>query len=381
MQLSGRFIEVALLAALCFFLPLYEAPKSIAWLAYVVMWFINRTRARDFGGRWDGWDSLFAAWLASGFVVAAFSGQHANEWHGAVDLVRYGSVLWLLKRSRFTENELRWLIGALLVSALVATAMATTQIWIGSKRRLELNSVGHVNHTAIYLAITLGLAASWLFSGRRSWLAGTVAVALLAAVFATASRGALGAALIALVVLGVAWWRRSRLPLAYVSLAIAAIAVLPLFSRAELFEKQKTLSAGGDLLNFRGRLWGLALDAWQRRPWFGIGMDNFALVTRGEQEPYRTLFPHGHSLFVNTLVERGVIGALPLVAVLLAWIIVLVRYRPAVGDTSQAWTLWGGATAAWVVTVVAGTVNTTLHHEHGILAALLFGLWLSGRRL
>ncbi|HEY5958987.1 MAG TPA: hypothetical protein VIV60_20650, partial [Polyangiaceae bacterium] len=79
--------------------------------------------------------------------------------------------------------------------------------------------------------------------------------------------------------------------------------------------------------------------------------------------------------------ERGVIGALPLAAVLLAWIIVLVRYRPAVGDTSQAWTLWGGATAAWVVTVVAGTVNTTLHHEHGILAALLFGLWLSGRRL
>jgi hypothetical protein len=31
------------------------------------------------------------------------------------------------------------------------------------------------------------------------------------------------------------------------------------------------------------------------------------------------------------------------------------------------------------VTIGVGLVNTTLHHEHGILAALLFGLWLSKR--
>jgi hypothetical protein len=32
---------------------------------------------------------------------------------------------------------------------------------------------------------------------------------------------------------------------------------------------------------------------------------------------------------------------------------------------------------AWLVAVGAGTVNTTLHDEHGILSALLLGLWLS----
>jgi len=39
--------------------------------------------------------------------------------------------------------------------------------------------------------------------------------------------------------------------------------------------------------------------------------------------------------------------------------------------------LWGSAAAAFMVTAAAGLVNTTLHHEHGILAALLLGLWLS----
>ena len=33
--------------------------------------------------------------------------------------------------------------------------------------------------------------------------------------------------------------------------------------------------------------------------------------------------------------------------------------------------------SGWIVTAGIGTVNTTLHHEHGLLAALLLGLWLS----
>ena len=62
----SRRLEIGALLALCFFLPLYEAPKNIFWALYVVVWIANRVRARDFGGRWDLWDSLIAAWIASG---------------------------------------------------------------------------------------------------------------------------------------------------------------------------------------------------------------------------------------------------------------------------------------------------------------------------
>jgi hypothetical protein len=110
MKLS-RKIEIGLLLALCFFLPLLEAPKNLAWCGYVLCWLANRVRARQFGGRWDFWDTLIAAWIASGFVVAAFAGLHGGEWRGMLDLVKYAGLLWLVKRAGYTPREIRLATG------------------------------------------------------------------------------------------------------------------------------------------------------------------------------------------------------------------------------------------------------------------------------
>src|SRR5260221_7611823 len=67
-QEMSRRLEIGALVVLCFFLPLYEAPKNIFCALYIVVWIVNRFRERDFGGRWDAWDGLIAAWIASGFV-------------------------------------------------------------------------------------------------------------------------------------------------------------------------------------------------------------------------------------------------------------------------------------------------------------------------
>ena len=40
-------VEFVLLALLCAFLPLLEAPKNVAWLAYVAAWVVNRARDRS----------------------------------------------------------------------------------------------------------------------------------------------------------------------------------------------------------------------------------------------------------------------------------------------------------------------------------------------
>jgi hypothetical protein len=67
---ASRRVEVGLLIAVCLFLPLYEAPKNIFWIAYALTWIANRARARDFGGPWDIWDTLIAIWIGSAFVIA-----------------------------------------------------------------------------------------------------------------------------------------------------------------------------------------------------------------------------------------------------------------------------------------------------------------------
>jgi O-antigen ligase len=373
----SRRLEIGLLLALCIFLPLYEAPKNLAWLAYALVWLANRVRGRDFGGRWDLWDTLILAWLASGFIVAPFAALHGSEWRAPFDIVRNAGVLWMVKRSRLTERETRALLAALVVSVLAGLAMAYAQLWSGATGRLELNSVGHVNHTAIYLAIMLGLCAAWLFVGRQRIVAGAGTLLLLVSLFVAASRSGVLAGLLTLAVLALAWWPRSRLPAALVAAVLVATGLLGVLGGAEVFEKHAESVQAGRALNFREQAWNLAASTWQHHPWFGVGMDNFALASRElETQQLRDLMPHAHNLYLNTLAERGMVGAAPLAAVLAVWGLWLFRRRPRVADAGQDWLLWGAAAAAWVVTVVVGTVNTTLHHEHGLLAALLLGLWL-----
>ena len=376
-----RRAEIGLLVALCVFLPLYEAPKNIVWLGYVAAWLVNRSLERDFGGRWDGWDTLIAAWMASGFVVAAFAALHGGEWRAAFDIVRYGAVLWLLKRSRLDEREIEPVFIALVASVVIGLAMAYAQLFGGKDdARLELNSVGHVNHTAIYLAIMLGVCVAWLFSGRHRLVLGAAGLLVLVSIFVAASRAGVIVGLLTLVVLSCFWWRRSRLPMAITVAVLVITATVHSLGGAEVFERHEANVHAGNTLAFRDRAWKLAFQTWKAHPLFGVGMDNFALVSRAQiGDRYASLFPHAHNLYLNTLAERGIVGAAPVALVMLAWPLALLRRRPQPSDGHTDWMLWGAAVGAWLVTAVAGLVNTTLHHEHALLAVLLLGLWL-GRR-
>src|SRR2546423_328714 len=383
----GRRVELGALLALAFFLPLYEAPKNIAWLVYVLAWVANRARARDFGGRWGGWDSLLAAWIASGFVVAAFAGLHASEWHGALDLLRYASLVALLRRAGYSAGERGAVFHALVASLVIGLALGHWRLWTGQHEFLELNSVGHVNHTAIYIAIMLGACGAWLFTG-GGIVAAAVEVLLLVSLTVSESRAGIAVALTMLLVLAAAWWPRSRRPLAAAAVLVIATVAVAWYGGAEFIQKHQANVRAHNVLSYRDGIWRAALVAWERYPVFGIGMDNFGLVKLARVKAWReeagktfdasryAEFPHGHSLYLNTLAERGVVGSAALAAVLLAWLASLMRYRPRAAASDDEWMFWGPATAASIVTTGIGLVNTTLHHEHGILAALFLGLWL-----
>lgn len=390
-------VETGLLLAFCVFLPLFEAPKNFAWLGYIGAWLLNRTRAHDFGGPWDLWDSLFAAWIVSGYLVAAFAGLKGSELGGAHELARYAVLGWMVTRGGYSGKEIRWVLGALVASTVAGLAYGYWRLWSGAGKSgaLQLHSVGHVNHTAIYLAIMFGVCASWLFARWRAWTMGRRAMALtvcalvLVSLIVTASRGAIGAGLLMVLVLAAAWWPRWRAPL-FASLAAATLVAAALVAfNAEVMRKQEDNVAAQNVLSYRDGIWRMAIAAWERYPWFGVGMDNYSLISHERVRSWRTEAgkdydaaryvpsPHAHNLFVNALAERGAVGFAALAAVLLAWLAALIRRRPRAREGDLAWLAWGGAASAWFVTVAVGMVNTTLHHEHGLLAALLLGLWLS----
>jgi O-antigen ligase len=393
---SLRRAEFWILAGLLFTLPLFEAPKNILWVLYVLVWLANRARTRDFGGRWDVWDTLIAAWIASAALSAAFAGLHHKEWNGALDLLRYGSVLWLLKRSRFDERELAVLFGALAIGAVGALAHGYWRLEVTVQRKfLELKSVGHVNHSAIYLAILLGAtvsaaAAYW----RRLGPSGRAGAAMLLALFATSlfvmkSRTAIGVALALIVLLGIAWWPRARMIAIATLLAAGAVVAVALIARVDVVKKHEDRAAEGNVLAYRTQIWNTARAAWQRFPLFGVGMDNYSAIEPEAVRQWRAeagkpfddktfvvKSGHAHSLYYNTLAERGTVGFAALAAVLLAWLWRLARRYPGRAGDDRAWALWGGALSGWFVSVFAGVGNTTLHSEHALLSVILLGLWL-----
>jgi O-antigen ligase len=391
-----KYAEQAALAGLAFFLPLYEAPKNVLWLAFVALWVVNRFRARDFGGRWDGWDTLIALWIASGFAAAAFAGIHGDEWRAAADILRYGVVLCILKRSRYGERTWQVLLAALFAGTVVALAWSYWNILVaGTTTLLTLNSVGHINHSAVYASILLGVAvialrAEWASSGWPLRALGLALVALLAiSVMWMQSRAAAGAAFVMAIVLLVVYTARWRGSFRGIAIAAALAVGVTLALKPQVLEKNTRMMQEGKFLNVRDGAWRVGLAGWREFPVFGVGMDNYGRIDaatvqawsarRGEAfDKGAYLFTsHGHSLYVNTLAERGLVGLGVLLAVLAAWAVALVRRLPEAGAAPLVWTFWGGAASAWIAAVLEGAVTTTLHHEHALLSMLLLGAWLS----
>jgi len=392
-------IEWGLLIGLAFVLPLFEAPKNILWLAFIGLWIANRWRSRDFGGRWDYWDTLIVLWIASGYASAAFAGIHDDEWSAAADIVRYASVLWVLKRSRYPDGTWVGMIAAIFAGTLVGLLWGYWTLYVTKTDLfLALNSVGHVNHSAIYLATVCGLGiasvqAGWKGGNALSRTAGLALFALLiVSLFWMQSRAAVGAAFIMVVALHTSYAARRRRRFGLVALATAgAVAALLLLSPL-IVEKNRRFIEYGDTLNGRGQIWRLGLAAWREFPLFGVGMGNYGRVDyerleswrarRGEALDRQSFHPaaHGHSLYINTLAERGLAGLGVLLAVLAAWAFALVRRIPDSTAPPLVWTLWGSAAGAWIITVAVGVLNTPLHHEEALLCMLLLGGWLSIRQ-
>jgi len=414
-----RPVELTLLLLLILFLPLREAPKNLFWVAFLVVWVVNRVRERDFGPPWSGWaswDGLCLAWIASSYLSAMFAGIHrgnGNEVLAVNDQVKYVSVLWCLMRGGYTRKESITLLVALVASCVIAEIEA---LWfwrvVHKLRALELKSVGAVNHSAIYMTICLGIdavlaLAYWreLSNSRRALLVGA-GVLLLAGLFLTGSRAAAVIAVLLLCVLATIASQVLRLGRAPWAGALLVIAVALALGGTSALQRQIQNSAVDNVLSQRDLIWNRGLTGWRATPWFGVGPDNYSQITERDLRTELALegkrydprdfepAPHAHNLYVNTLVERGVVGLAALLAVLGVWGVQLWRHRPraalpvadrsatpAIADPRQGaapadLVLWGASFSGWVVTVGIGMANTTLHHEHALLALITLGLWL-----
>lgn len=398
-QLEARLQQamLAFLALFFFTLPLVEAPKNLAAVLFLAAWSACAAVTRDLGGRWNRYDTAFATVLASALIsgLAGYAGDLGGVFRVLV-------MAWVLSRSSLGERDFWPLAFAASAGLLIGIPPATWHLLNGTRQFFELNSVGQVNQSALYLAILAAAVFGWWLQlacagqrGRaRTWFALT-AIVFWGALLLSASRAAILAAGVAvlLAVVAIAWtWRHPAVRKLLVR-AGAAVAVLVVLVAAvtawspTLSDRKLTPERIGSTSSMHNRMqhWRIAYEGWKQRPWIGWGPDAFQRLTvddvcawraaRGETCDRELYVPtkHAHSLYMATLSERGLLGAFALLVLFATWTWSLVRSATTAANSKY----WVASLAGLCVVFIGGVFNTTLRVEHGSLALAYFGLWIA----
>jgi O-antigen ligase len=395
-----------ILALLILSLPSLEAPKNFFLVGYLVTRVISEVLEWKKGRiKWTPWDSLFFTIILTAFLSTLFAGMpHLEEWKGYMVLLTAILPGWLLSRTQYSRENYQGLFKLIVLGALPPLLWGLYQYFIlHTKQSLELHSVGHANHSAIYLVMIFGATLGWFLSclysdkfkmkSSRFYL---VALGILSLIFFMSliigqSRGAYGVGIF-LGLLIIYFACKSKTIKLSGSIIIILIVLLSIIFKTGVIEKQISNKEANNVLSYRDKVWNVSLEASRFSPMLGIGLSNWHFITidqikkivegRGEKfDANNYYFPgHSHNLYLSALVERGILGLMITLIFMLLWFRHLIKTYYWAAKSQESIRLWSGSLSAWVATFGIGFVNTTFHHEHAILACLFLGIYLSYTR-
>lgn len=399
-------LDLVMLSLMIVSLPSLEAPKNIFLVGFLVTRLMTEVNQLKEGKKlWGGWDSLFATIVFTALLTTIFAGfPGLEEWKGYKVLLTAILTGWFLSRTYYSENEYQLLFKLIILSTIPPLVWGLYEyLVIHSRASLEVHSVGHVNHSAIYLVMIFGASLAWLLSHLNakkekvtlSWqitLLGILSLLFFISLIIGESRGAFGIAVILAMMLCLLLPLKKYIKLFGV-LFISSMLILTVAVNAPIVKKQIINQENNNVLSARDRIWNVSIEAARFHPLLGIGLSNWHFINldqlkksvedRGEIFDSRiySFQGHSHNLYLSALVERGIVGLFVTFLFMVAWIRHLIKTfqwaKKSIGRTY----LWGGSLSAWVATFGIGFVNTTFHHEHAILACLFLGIYLSYTRL
>jgi O-antigen ligase len=172
-------------------------------------------------------------------------------------------------------------------------------------------------------------------------------------------------------------------------LSILCILITAFLLNTSIVQKQRANQDNNNVLSSRDKVWNVSIEASRLSPLLGLGLSNWHFIklsqlknsveARGETfDADNYLFAgHSHSLYFSALVERGIVGLIVTLIFMFYWLYDLIKTFKWSKKSSTSNMLWAGSLSAWLATFGIGLVNTTFHHEHGILACLFLGLYIS----
>jgi len=385
-------VELGLLLAFFIFLPLYEAPKNILLCFYLLYWFIRRLPV----SAWGSGDKVFEGiiWIIFGLSLITTIYNNAlnlKHWSDHLDWLRLGLIGVATSRTSWCERTL----SLVFLSVVVGIVLAVVEGILRGGAFPSLNSVGHINQAAMYLAITFAIFIGDL-SRKRTIIPFILRLGLifglLALIVATGSRNAFYASLGSIIVLIFYSVFVRSLVLGRVAFLIFFVVFILILLDPNLIHKQQAHLASGSFDTGREGVWRAAFYAIDLdNLLLGTGIDSYGQAVTKEviranldSPVFNSLSQnlvftdHGHNLFVTWIVERGLI-AVGVVAYLNVYLLLKgVRNLRAPTSVLQNKEQKGFVLLSiWIAVVLLSIGNTTLHHEHGLLVMAVTGILMS----
>lgn len=391
-----KFLELTFLSLFLAFLPSLEAPKNIFLAGYLITALYRQSQLPP--SKWSIWDWVFLSLIFSSLLSALFPGvAGGSEWKGFRGMLLWITFGWTLYRSDYNENEKKYLfIFAILMTLPPLIWGLMESLVLHTKDALQLHSVGHVNHSAIYLCMMAGASLSFLLSQLQAARKKYIFVAVLLFIFLatsliiTDSRGAFG--IVFLLIYSMFLLSKISVKTKILSLVLLStfLATIIFIKPAPVIEKQIANQENHIVLSYRDDVWRAAYEVAKFNPLLGIGGGNWSYIkidqiksrveARGETfnaEDYLLEAGHPHNIYLANLVDRGILGLIIFLSFMYIWLITLIKSYKKYNQDSKAMLFIMGSFSAWATIFGIGFVNTTFHHENALLALFFLSLHLN----
>lgn len=370
---SADTMLMAGLGLMIFFIPTSESLKNVGYFLALAGWLLKRALSRDWRLALTPLGAFFLLYLLVSLLSAAFAIDRWEGLKGTWDVFRPFSLFLIIINDLRSEGRIHLCLWFFIVSTGIGVLWGLTDYVRGMAYKgylLGIHSLGFPNHTATYLAMMLVLILSLLltmhWSVRATAFLGAVMAMTGLALFLTYSRGAWVGFLVALLFLSRSLRRWKPLVVVATLVACSIVGFQLIGKPSDMREsayKPLHLVPYNMMSSVRSDLWSGVIRDLKDRPLLGVGPRNFINLDYARYGSKQ--INHAHSLFFNVLAERGLLGLLSLLALLVCYLYQGVKlHRQFKTEMGQA--LWHAAMGCFIVTVVNGVFNTTLHSEGAI---------------
>lgn len=356
-------VELVLAVIMIVSIPLSEAVKNISFGLLFLCFIILRFLKRDFYLTPLAKGLLF--YLATAVIVSFFAMDKHLSFKGTWDILRF-SMFYLILINDFRDKK-GWLEWSLIAGTVIGVGWGIV-FWklLWHKHQFQILSLGHFNHTAIFLALVLILSLCKLIWDKNLkkpqfifWAIGSTLIMM--GLVLTTSRGSLLGFASACMFLS--FYRMNKKMMAVMMCIFIIGGITALIFSKDLQSKGLSTTS----LHSRFHIWQAGLKAFKEHPVFGVGLNCFKKIDinyYGENK--QDWAPHAHNLYINTLAQMGLIGFIGLLAMFIGFFQTFFRAKESYYKYA--------AIASLILVLTNGIFNTTLHHEHALAFMVISAL-------